>query len=525
VFVADAEIFIALLVAVALLAELARRLRVPSPVLLVLGGLALGFVPGLPVPTLDPKAVFFLFLPPLVYSEAFLFSTDDLKRHAPEISVLAVGLVLATTMAVAGIAHMAVGLPWVTAFVLGAALGPTDPIAATTVIRRLGAPERIVTILEGESLVNDGTALVVYKLALGAAGAGALSLGQALAEFAWVAIGGMATGALVAWGSTVLRRWVREPEVEVTLSLVMPFAAYFPAEGLGASGVLAAVTAGLLLGRQAHVTAPATRLRRHAFWEVLVFLLNSTLFLLVGLTFPDVLRRLGDRPTGELVGDALVIAATVMALRLAWMFLLPRLLSVLETRRSGRPAAGELFLLGWAGMRGGVSLGAALAVPITVARHPFPGRDEIIFLTYMALLATLVVPGLTLGPLIRRLGVGSGEAMAQADARVRAHLLRAALEHIDELARKDELPEEIVGLLRELYLTRLDGLRPLLGDPGASFDGIDPSDVAVEARRGAIAAQRAALADLESDGQISDEAARLIEQELDAEEAGCVGRQ
>jgi CPA1 family monovalent cation:H+ antiporter len=470
----DAEIFIGMLVAVALLAEVARRVGVPYPILLVLAGLALGFVPGLPAPTLDPKTFFFFFLPPLLYSEAFLFSTEELKAHAPEIALLAVGLVLATTVAVAAAAHAVVGLPWAPAFVLGAVLGPTDPVAATAVIRRLGVSGRVVTVLEGEALVNDATALVVYKLAIAAAGAGAFSLGHAAAEFVWVALGGVATGALVAWGSLAARRWIREPEPDIALSLVMPFAAYFPAERLGVSGVLAAVTTGLLLGRRAHVTAPGTRLRRHAFWEVLVFLLNSALFLLVGLTFPDVLRRLGETASLDLVWHAVALAVIVVGLRLLWMFLLPRLVAVLEPCRSGRPSAGELLVLGWSGMRGGVSLAAALAVPLSVSGHPFPGRDEIIFLAYMVLLATLVLPGLTLGPLIRRLGIGSGRPAAPSDAR--AHLLRAAVEHLDELARNDELPDEIADMLRTL------------------------------------------LADLESDGRITEEEARLLEQELELEE-------
>ncbi|HEX4623272.1 MAG TPA: Na+/H+ antiporter [Solirubrobacteraceae bacterium] len=502
-----------MLVAVSLLAEVARRLGVPYPILLVVAGLVLGFVPGLSAPVLDPKTFFFFFLPPLVYSEAYLFSTDELKAHVPEIAVLAVGLVLATAGAVAVLAHGLVGLSWPAAFVLGAVLGPTDPIAATAVIRGLGVSGRLVTVLEGESLVNDATALVLYKLAIGWAGAGALSLGHAAAEFVWVSFGGIGTGALVAWAALAARRWIREPEPEIALSLVMPFAAYFPAERLGVSGVLAAVTAGLLMGRDAHAVAPGTRLRRHAFWEVLVFLLNSTLFLLVGLTFPDVLHRLGGTPPRELVAYAIAIMAAVVALRMAWMLLLARLGSVLEPRSAGRLRMQELVVLGWSGMRGGVSLGAALAVPFTVAGHPFPGRDEIIFVTYTVLLGTLVMPGLTLGGLIRRLGVGSGEAASRSDAR--AHLLRAAVEHLDELARNDELPEDVADMLRALYSSRLEGLRSV---PGHS-DGVAPADVVREARHGAIAVQREALAQLAGEGEISDETARLLERELDLEEA------
>jgi Na+/H+ antiporter len=516
----DAEVFIGLLVAIALLAELARRLGLPYPVLLVLSGLALGFVPGLPAPTLDPGTFFFFFLPPLVYAEAFVYSTDDLRTHRAEIFLLAVGLVLATTVAVAAIANAALGLPWAAAFVLGAVVGPTDPVSATTVIRRLGVSGRVVTILEGEALVNDGTALAIYRIAVGGAGAAGLSLGHALAEFVWVAVAGVAVGAAVAWVWTRIRRRLSEPVVEITFSLATPFAAYFPAERLGASGVLAAVTAGLVVGSQAHTMSAGTRLRREAFWEVLVFLLNSSIFLLVGLTFPDILDRLGDVAAGDLISHAVVIAATVMALRLAWMFLMPGVLSGVDPDRDWRPRLGELVVLGWSGMRGGVSLAAAMSIPVAVGGHPFPGRDEIVFLTYMVVLATLVVPALTLGPLVRRLEVGA-EGQQRRDDRARAQILRAALEHIDELAQNDELPDEIAERLREIYESRLDGIVPLLSPDQLEGGGPESSEAGLRARRELIAAQRAALAELESSDDISSDAAREIERELDQEQRAC----
>ncbi|MCW3047686.1 MAG: Na+/H+ antiporter [Solirubrobacterales bacterium] len=503
--------------AIALLAELARRLHLPYPVLLVLSGLALGFVPGVPAPTLDPDTFFFFFLPPLVYSEAFVYSTDDLKAHAAEIFLLAVGLVLATTLAVAAIANAAFGLPWAAAFVLGAVVGPTDPVSATAVIRRLGVSGRMVTILEGEALVNDGTALAIYRIAVGGAGAAGLSLGHALAEFLWVAVGGVAVGGMVAWTWTRIRRRLSEPVVEITFSLATPFAAYFPAERLGASGVLAAVTAGLVVGSQAHTMSAGTRLRREAFWEVLVFLLNSSIFLLVGLTFPDILGRLGGVPTGDLIWHAVVIAATVMVLRLAWMFLMTPVLSPLDPDHRWRPRPGELVVLGWSGMRGGVSLAAAMSIPVAAGGHPFPGRDEIVFLTYMVVLATLVVPGLTLGPLVRRLEVGA-EGQQRRDDRARAQILRAALEHIDELARNDELPDEIAERLREIYESRLDTLAPLLSPDQVEGGGAESSEAGLRARRQLIAAQRAALAELESSHDIGSRAAREIERELDLEQ-------
>jgi CPA1 family monovalent cation:H+ antiporter len=519
--VSDAEIFIGLLAAIALLAQLARWLSVPYPVSLVLGGLALGFVPGLPAPDLDPDIFFFLFLPPLLYSEAFLYSTEELKAVATEIFLLAVGLVVVTAVAVAAVAHAVAGLPWPAAFVLGAVVGPTDPVSATSVIRRLRVSDRVVTILEGEALVNDATALVAFKLAVAAAGASAFSLGHAFAEFLWVSLGGVLTGMLVAWLASRARRWITVMEVEITLSLLIPFAAYLPAERLGVSGVLAAVTAGLLIGRQAHMTSAGTRLRRYAFWEVLVFLLNSTLFLLIGLAFPDILDELGKTPSIELVWQATVLAGSVVALRLAWMFLVPRVVSALEPVRTGRPSVGELVVLGWSGMRGGVSLAAALSIPVAAAGHAFPGRAEIIFYAYMIVLATLVIPSLTLGPLIRRLEVGNGEAGTRRDAKARAHILHAALEHIEELAHNDELPEDIAERLRELYQSRLDRLQPQLGETLLGGESLDDSSAFLAARRSTVAAQRAALAELEQGGQIGNTTAREVEHELNLEEQAC----
>jgi CPA1 family monovalent cation:H+ antiporter len=506
--VPETEIVIGLLVAIAVLAELARPLRVPYPVLLVLAGLALGFVPGLPAPRLDPDTFFFFFLPPLVYSEAMLFPSRELYANRIEISALAVGLVLFTAAAVAAVAHEVVGLPWAPAFVLGAVVGSTDPVAATSVIRRLGVGRRVATILQGEALVNDGTALVVYRLAISAAATGTFSLTHAIPEFCWVAAGGVTTGAVAAWIWERTQRWITEPEVEISFSLVMPFAAYFPAERLGVSGVLAAVTAGLLVSRRLDTMSAAARLKGHAFWGMLTFLLNSTLFLLVGLSFPAVLDRLGDDSAAGLVWDAVAIAATVVGVRLLWMFAAPPVLSILTGGRTWRPAPGELFILGWSGMRGGVSLAAALSIPELVDGRPFPGRDTILFLTYMVLLATLVVPASTLGPLINRLGLGSSDAQAHTDDAAHAHILRAAVEHIEELVREGALPADVAERLVTLYELRLDGI-----EPGVNGDAAGAAELS--ARRGMLAAQWAALADLRESDRIGEQAARDVEQRLE----------
>ena len=498
----DVETIAGLLAVVALLAQLASRLRVPYPIVLVLAGLVLALIPGGEAPTLDPQTFFLLFLPPLLYSEAFLYSTEALRAAATEIALLAVGLVLATAAAVAVVAHLLVGLPWAAAFVLGGVVGSTDPASATAVIRRLGVSEHLVTVLEGESLVNDGSALVVYRLAIGAAGASAFSAWHALAEFAWVTLGGVAVGVVAAVLAGWARRRITVPEVEVTVSLLIPFVAYLPAERIGVSGVLAAVTAGVLVGSRAdEMTSAGARLHRHAFWNVLVFLLNSILFLLIGLTLPDVLGRIGDHATGTLVLEALVLALTVLGLRLAWMLLIAPLVAP--------QPRGALLVLGWCGMRGGVTLAAALSVPETVSGHAFAGRDEIIFFAYATVLVTLLIPGFTLGPLIERLRVASPEARALADAQARAYILRAALEHIGELAERNELPHDVIVQLRELYESRLDGGERVLADGTSEVQ---------RAQRGIVAAQRAALAELKNAGRIGDIAARDVAAELDLDD-------
>jgi Na+/H+ antiporter len=503
----DVDTIVGLLAVIALLAQLARRLSVPYPIVLVLAGLVLALVPGIRRPTLDPQTFFLLFLPPLLFSEAFLYSTQALREAATEIGLLAVGLVLATAAAVAVVAHAVAGLPWASAFALGAIVGPTDPASAAGVIRRLGLSEGVVTVLEGESLVNDGSALVVYRLAIGAAGASAFSLWHALGEFVWVSLGGVAIGILAAALAAWARRRITVVEAEVTLSLLMPFVAYLPAERLGVSGVLAAVTAGVLIGSRANESSAAARLHRHIFWEVLVFLLNSSLFLLIGLAMPDVVGGIANADAVALAGRGLLLAATVIGLRLAWMLLVAPLVAP-------RPRS-ELLVLGWSGMRGGVSVAAALALPVMADGHTFPARDEVVFFAYAIVLITLVIPGLTLGPLIERLGVASEETRARRDARARLRLLEAALEHIDELAERDELPEEVIDRLRELYENRLVGLAAGV----ATADELpEPSAEVRRARRGVVAAQRIALADLADTGEIGTAAARDFGRELDLDE-------
>jgi monovalent cation/hydrogen antiporter len=324
----------------------------PYPILLVLGGLVLGFVPGVPRAELPPDLVLVLFLPPLLYQAAFFSSPRDLRANARAITLLAVGLVLVTMSAVAVVAHTLVGgLPWAAAFALGAIVSPTDPLAATAIARRLGVPRRLVTVLEGESLVNDATALVAYRVAVGAVVAGSFTLWEAGLRFVVGTVGGVAIGLAVGWLLAEARRRIEDPVVEIVLSVVTGYAAYLPAELLGVSGVLAAVTAGLYVGWHApELASPATRLLGFSFWEVLVYLLNAVLFVLVGLQLHPILSELTGSSVAVLVGQAALVSAVVIAVRVGWGFTVTYLIRALDRRpaqRARRASVRERLVAGW----------------------------------------------------------------------------------------------------------------------------------------------------------------------------------
>ena len=371
------ELVVALLLASTVLAGIARAINVHYAIVLVLGGLVVGLVSGTSAPRVDPDVVLFVFLPPLVYAASFGSSTQDLRAHAQAIGLLAVGLVLVTMGAVAVVAHAVAHIGWGPALVLGAILGPTDPIAATSVLRRLGAPDRISTILEGEALVNDGTGLTVYKLAVAAVVSGHFSPGLGIVKFIGVSAGGVAIGLAAGWLSVEVRKRIDEPQMEISISLLTAYLAYLPADRVGASGVLAALAAGLYTGGRAGLMlSPTSRLRTLGFWEALTFLLESVLFLLIGLQLPHVTQGLS---VGTPLLYAAAVAATLVAVRVAWMFSVPQLVRVAVPRwGETEPGVAERTVLGWSGMRGGVSLAAALAVPLTArgTRVPRPcGRD------------------------------------------------------------------------------------------------------------------------------------------------------
>jgi len=499
--VAGAEALVFLLVAVALLAGAGLRFNVPYPVVLVVGGLLLGLIPGLPVPDLDPDIVFFAFLPPLLYAAAFQASAYELRANAMSISRLAIGLVLGTVVAVAAVSHYVAGMPWAAAFVLGAVLGPTDPVSAAAVVRRLGAPTRIETILEGEALVNDGTALTAYKLALAAVAGTALSAPETVIKFVLVAAGGIAIGFAVGWVLAHLRIAANEPSIDVVLSVLTPFAAYVPAEKVGASGVLAVVTAGVYIGtRSLELSEAGGRLRTLAFWQASEFLLNSLLFLLIGLQVTRIVGDIEGRDLSTLAAEVALLAAVVMVVRMMWAFAV-----------SKHTNARERLVIGWSGMRGAVSLAAALAIPVA----NFPDRDLVIFLAYGVVLITLVLPGLTLAPLIEALGLGQSAERRRQEVEARMRLTHAALERLEEMAEHGE-GDGAVDLLRKRYEMRLERLEDRLNAAGGHPDhGVDAARTQIEV----LEHEREVLGEMRRERAFPAELLRSLEAEIDVDEA------
>ncbi len=438
----DGLVALSLILAVATMLAIAPALRIPYPILLVLGGLAIGLVPGLPEFELQPELVFFGVLPPLLYSAAFFTSLREFRATVRPIGLLAVGLVAFTTVGVAVVAHTFIdGLSWASAFVLGAIVSPTDPLAATSIARRFGVPRKLVTIVEGESLVNDGTGLVLYRVAVAAVVAGSFSAYYTGGLFLVSAGGGIAVGLVVGWLVREIRRRLDNPPAEITISLLTGYVAFIPAELIGVSAVLAAVTAGIYLGwHTLELTTPQVRLQGLAVWEIVQYLLNALLFVLIGLQLPVVVDALGGFSPTTLVGYAALVSGTVIALRFAWVFAVLQAPKWIARRMSSWRGA---VFVSWAGMRGAVSLAAALALPLeTDAGDSFPGRDLILFLTFSVILATLVGMGLTMPFVIRALGLEDDGVEARDDARARIHAAEAALARLEELVGEDWVRDE-----------------------------------------------------------------------------------
>jgi monovalent cation/hydrogen antiporter len=515
----DVEVvLVALFVSVVVLAAAARAINVPYPIVLVIGGAVLGLMPWLPDVTLDPDLVLVLFLPPLLYSGAFFANLRELRTNLRPIALLSIGLVIATVLVVAWVAHTLIdGLSWPAAFALGAIVGPTDPVAATAIARRLGVPRTLVSVLEGESLVNDATALVAYRIALAAAAGAGFSLLDASWEFVWKAAGGVAVGLVVGWVIAWVRSKLDDPLVENTIGLLSAYAAYVPAEHLEVSAVLAAVTTGCYVGWQApRIASPATRLQGFGMWELLQFLLNAILFVLIGLQLPVVLDGLDTTSWTTLLGYAAAVSAAVVLTRLVWQQTIVFVVRAVDRRESvrARRSTWQLRVIGgWAGMRGAVSLAVALALPLD-----FEQRDLLIFLTFAVIFVTLVLQGLTLPPLIRWLGViDDGTQESHEDLKARLVATKAALARIDELKAEDWTRDDTLDRMQQQYEYRKRRLAARAGR--IEDDGYEDRSFAYQTIvREVIEAQRSEIVRLRNEGTISNEVMHRIERELDLED-------
>jgi Na+/H+ antiporter len=521
----EAEILIAgLLVAVAGLSALARRMAVPYPIMLVLGGALFGFVPGVPTVRLDPDVVLVVFLPPLLYGAAFFANLGDIRANLRAVTLSSVGLVLATMVAVAVIAHALVsGLPWAAAFTLGAVVSPTDPLAGASIMRRLEFPRRLVSAVEAEGLFNDATALVAYKVAVAAVVAGSFSMADAGLKFLEGAAGGIAIGLAIGWLIAEIRARTEDTQTSITISLFSGYASFIPANALGVSGVLAAVTTGIYMGVRGPSIIPArTRLQGFFVWEMLDFILNASLFVLVGLQLRTVVSQLAGESFATYAGWAAAVSGAVIVVRIVWFYTVPYLIRVLDRRpsqRARRVGARPRFALAWSGMRGAVSLAAALAIPLkTDAGAPFPGRDLIIFLTFAVIFATLVIQGLSLPPLIRWLNVARDGSEETEEIRARLVATKAALSVLDDLEAEDWTREDTIERMRRMYDYRKRRFAARAGK--IEDDGYEDRSLAYQqVVQSVLAAQREALVLLRNDGEISNEVMNRVIRELDLEES------
>lgn len=499
---------------------LSERYAIPLPSLLVLGGVALALIPNLPRGALEPETIFLLFVPPLLYWAALTTSLRDLKRNLRPILLLAVVLVLETMVVVAAVAHALLpSLSWPMCFALGAIVSPPDAVAVTAITRRLHLPRTLLVVLEGESLINDATALVAYQLAVAAATTGQFSLPHAGLQLVLMSIGGLAvgllTGAAIGW---VRRHIGGAPAVENTVSLLSPFIAFMPADALGFSGVLSVVAAGLYLGRRGpRVISAETRLQATAMWQIVTFLLEGLIFIYIGLQLPVVVQSLDRGALRTLVLDSCLIVAAMVVFRMLWMFVggwLPRLW---RRHREQWPSWRALLFAGWAGIRGGDSLVIALALPyLNAGGGRLAGREQVIFITFMIILLTLVVQGFTLRPAIRLLGLRDGGELDGEQRRARRLVLEAAANALQEAARAPDADAAVTHELQRLLRHRLAHV-DATADPDAEENGAQLPPHA-RLRLSMIAAERRALIDLWDRGDIGDDVLRSLQAELDHQE-------
>jgi monovalent cation/hydrogen antiporter len=517
--VQSVETILTLLGLTTALAFVAHKAKVPYPILLVVGGMGLAFVPGLPSVSLDPQLVFLFFLPPILYAAGYFTSWRDFRANLVSITLLAVGLVVATTLAVAAVVvGLVPGVPWPAALVLGAIVSPPDAVAATAIAQRVRLPRQIVTILEGESLVNDATGLVLLKFASAAIVTGHLAVLPGIAEFCIMVVGGVAVGLALGWLFAQAQRFLDDTILATTASLLVSFVTYIAAEHVHVSGVLATVTAGVVQGRYVPwILSSKARIESTSVWQTVIFLLNALVFVLIGLQLPVVLRTL-DWPWPVVVDGIFATFGTVVVVRLVWMFpgaYLPRYLFPKYRARHPYPPWQAVAVVGWAGMRGVVSLAAALSLPLVLADgRPFPARSLIIFVTFAVILGTLVFQGLTLAPLVGWLRIEEDRSGEVEERGARLALAEAALAHLDETMDAQSLQAHQVHNVRQEYVQRVRSLK------GLETDGPAHASLALsrELRRTAIEAQRRQLLKLRDEEVIGDDILHRLQHELDLED-------
>ncbi len=501
-------------------AIMARRLRVPSSIFLVVFGIAASFLPHLPQIPIEPNVVMQVLLPPLLYIAGVGASWRGFKREFGEISLLAVGCVCATAAAVAVTVHGLLGWPLALGFVLGAIVAPPDAVAPLAILDGLALPQRITTVLQGEGLVNDATALIIFSFALTAVEKGTFSLPTAAALFVVVAIAGIAWGIAVGWGTLRLRRHIGDPEIELTIALLAPYIAFWPLQALGGSGVLAAVVAGLYVSANgASTIPPATRLQGYFFWRLVVYITEGSIFVITGLQAHPIIEAMRNRSWEKLLLPVGVVILAVVAVRLIWVVVLTRFPRDLIRKRHGKPIPPwqQDVFIGFTGIRGVVSLAAALSIPFMVQGTPFPQRDFVLIITFAVILATLVGQGLTLPFVVRKLGLdadGRREQAVAKDREIRARVagVEAALGRLNAL-EPDGIPPGTLRVLRNRNRDRRDTLISAL----KRVDNQYGDSLALQLRL--IEAERKKIADLYAEDALTDEARRRIERELDLEDA------
>src|SRR5579871_4839040 len=524
------QIFLLLLAVLAGIALLARRINIAPAILLLLAGTALAFVPGAPAVELPPELVLLVVLPPLIYSASVAMSWREFKYNLRPIILLAVGCVIFTAAAVAAATHYLIGLPWNVGFLLGAIVAPPDAVAPLAIARRLGIPRRILVVLEGEGLANDATALILYRFAVIAIASGAFSLPEAAGMFASIIVGEALFGAAVGWLSLRARHYAHDPKIEITLSLITPYVAYLVPHYFGGSGVLSTVACGLYMSWNGPLwISSATRLQGVFFWDFVVYLIEGLLFLLTGFQMRLLIEKSKAFPLHDIASATALVAVIIIIARFVWVYpatYLPRIMSRALRERDPSPPWQWTFIISFAGVRGTVSLAAALALPFALNNgDAFPDRDLILFVSFGVIFVTLVGLGLALPSVVTWLGVARAahhELLAEhgAELAARHEALENALKSLDAILENRDVSGEVVKLLRARHEARSiqlpDGLDP---------DKCDVPVMGAELTRELISAERKFIHQLLRDGKITDEARRRIERDLDLEEASIANRE